>query len=201
MLSVAADHFESQLPQAKPCCMSTLAANGHHIDTRTLFSLVRVGSQRYTVEPATPEHVYTLAANLRPADEAEILGAGHSIKKSLWRGYRNSILCKSAIIDGEVAAMWGLCLNMRPGVSLLSDLGVPWLLTTAAVERLPLSFVKVAKVELAAMKALRPRLENHVAASYAQAIKFLRLIGFTVEAPAAGATGALYCRFHLGFDG
>jgi hypothetical protein len=145
-------------------------------------------------------HVYALAANLRPADEAEILGSGHGVKRSLWRAYRISISCKTAIIDGEVAAMWGLCLNMRPGLSLLSDLGVPWLHTAAAVERLPLSFVKVAKVELAAMRALRPRLENHVAASYAQAIKFLRMIGFTIEAPAAGATGMPCCRFHLGFD-
>ena len=144
----------------------------------------------YQIEPATVRHVYDLAANLRLADESEILGSGNGVKRSLWRAYRNSVLCKSAVIDGEVAAMWGLCLNMRPGLSLLSDLGVPWLHTTAAGERLPVSFVKVAKAELAAMKALRPRLENHVAASYAQAIKFLRLIGFTVEAPAAGATGS-----------
>jgi hypothetical protein len=178
-----------------------LAANGHAVDGHKLFFPPHVGSHRYTVEPATPEHVYDLAANLRPADEAEILGSGNSVKRSLWRAYRNSVMCKSAVIDGRVAAMWGLCLNMRPGLSLLSDLGVPWLHTTAAVEHLPVSFVKVAKAELAAMKTLRSRLENHVTADYAQAIKFLRLIGFTVEAPAAGATGVMYCRFHLGFDG
>ena len=177
-----------------------LAANGHTCELGGLRPPVTIGSHRYTIEPATARHVYELAARLRQADIAEILGSGNSVKRSLWRAYRNSIMCKAAIIDGEVAAMWGLCLSMRPGLSLLSDLGVPWLHTSAAVERLPLSFVKVAKAELAALKALRPRLENHVAASYAQAIKFLRLIGFTVETPAAGVTGVEYCRFHLGFD-
>ncbi len=186
--------------------MSNLAPNGHAQDFGRAFRSLpgpgqhHGGSQRYTIEPAIPAHVYDLVANLRPLDEAEILGSGNSVKRSLWRAYRNSVLCKSAIVDGKVAAMWGLCLNMRPGLSLLSDLGVPWLHTTAAVERLPVSFVKVAKVELAAMLALRRRLENHVAADYAQAIKFLRLIGFTVEAPAAGVTGVMYCRFHMGFD-
>jgi len=180
--------------------MSTLAANGHPIEVRHGSRLVPRSRQRYSIEPTLPHHLYDLAANLRPLDVAEILGSGNGVKRSLWRAYRNSVLCKCAIIEGDVAAIWGLCLNMRPGLSLLSDLVVPWLHTTAAVEKLPLSFVKVAKTELAAMLALRPRLENHVAAEYAQAIKFLRLIGFTVEPPASGVTGMLYCRFHLGFD-
>ncbi len=180
--------------------MSTLAANGSRFDLSLLRFHLHPGSQPYAIVQTAPEHIYDLAANLRHLDEQEILGSGNSVKRSLWRAYRNSVLCKSAIVDNKVAAMWGLCLNMRPGLSLLSDLGVPWLHTTAAVERLPVSFVKVAKAELAAMLALRPRLENHVAAEYVQAIKFLRLIGFTVEAPAAGVTGVMYCRFHLGFD-
>jgi hypothetical protein len=161
---------------------------------------MHAGGRSYTILPTEPRHLYELAANLRPADATEILGSGNSIKRSLWRAYRNSVLCKTAIIDGEVAAIWGLCVGMRPGVSLLSDLGVPWLHTSAAVEKLPLSFVKVAKAELAAMLTLRPRLENHVAADYAQAVKFLRLIGFTVEAPVKAESGMQYCRFHMGFD-
>lgn len=150
---------------------------------------------------AEVEHVYLLADKLRAGDIAEVRGGGHSAKKSLYRGFRHSILCKTAFVDGEIAAMWGLCVGLRPGVSPLSDVAVPWLLTSSAVERVPVSFLKVAKAELALMRANRRRLESFVAADYSQAVKLLRILGFTVEKPVpVGVGGALFSRFHLGFD-
>lgn len=154
-----------------------------------------------TVVPAEIGHVYALAAALRPRDAAEIAGVGISPKKALYRAFRNSVMCKTAFVDGEIAAMWGLCVGLRPGVSPLSDLGVPWLHTSAAVERIPVSFVKIAKAELALMCVNRRRLESFVAADYPQAVKLLRILGFTVEQPKPiGANGAPFCRFHVGFD-
>lgn len=155
----------------------------------------------YTIVPAQVEHVYALAATLRPRDAAEIAAGGHTAKKSLYRGFRNSLMCKTAFVGDDIAAMWGVCVGFRPGVSPLSDLGVPWLLTSAAVERIPVSFVKVARAELALMRANRRRLESFVAADYPQAIKLLRVLGFAVERPAPiGVDGAPFCRFHIGFD-
>lgn len=157
--------------------------------------------QPYEIVPAEVEHVYALAERLRPRDEKEIRDCGIKPRRALYRAFRNSVMCKTALIDGEVAAMWGLCVGLRPGVSPLSDLGVPWLHTAAAVERIPVSFVKVARAELALMRANRRRLESFVAADYGQAIKLLRVLGFTVERPMPiGANGAAFCRFHLGFD-
>jgi hypothetical protein len=66
------------------------------------------------------------------------------------------------------------CILRRQSMSPLSDLGVPWLLTSSAVERLPVSFVKVARAELVLMRANRRRLESFVASDYPQAIKLLR---------------------------
>jgi hypothetical protein len=155
----------------------------------------------YTIEPTTIPHIYELAETLRDQDRSEILNLGFGVKKALWRAYRNSIMCKTALVADKVAAVWGLGIGLRAGVSPLSDLGVPWLHTSAAIERVPVSFVRVAKAELAAMRKLRPRLESFVAADYAQAIKFLRLLGFAVEnSEPIGLNGARYCRFHMGFD-
>lgn len=155
----------------------------------------------YSIVPAEISHVYALAATLRPRDAAEIAGLGHSAKKSLYRGFRNSILCRTAFVGVDIAAMWGLCVSFGAGVSPLGDLGVPWLLTSPAVERVPVSFVKVARSELTLMRANRRRLESYVAADYVQAIRLLHVLGFTVERPApVGVNGAQFCRFHLGFD-
>jgi hypothetical protein len=155
----------------------------------------------YTIEPTEVGHIYQLAETLREQDRLEILNLGFGVKKALWRAYRNSIMCKTALVADKVAAIWGLGIGLRAGVSPLSDLGVPWLHTSVAIESVPFSFVRVAKVELAAMLKLRPRLESFVAADYAQAIKFLRILGFAVEKPeVVGLGGALYCRFHMGFD-
>jgi hypothetical protein len=155
----------------------------------------------YTIQPTEIAHIYALAESLREQDRLEILNLGFGVKKALWRAYRNSIMCKTALVADKVAAIWGLGIGLRAGVSPLSDLGVPWLHTSAAIESVPFSFVRVAKAELAAMRKLRPRLESFVAADYAQAIKFLRILGFAVEkAEPVGLNGALYCRFHVGFD-
>jgi hypothetical protein len=155
----------------------------------------------YTIVPAEISHVYALAKVLRPRDAKEIADVGISPKKALYRAFRNSVMCKTAFIGDDIAAMWGLCVGLRPGVSPLSDLGVPWLHTSGAVERIPVSFVKVAKAELALMRASRRRLESFVAADYPQAVKLLRVLGFTVERPEPiGVKGARFCRFHIGFD-
>lgn len=85
-------------------------------------------------------------------------------------------------------------------MSFLSDLGMTWLLTTPEVEKMPLAFVREAKGEVAAMLALKPRLENFVAVNYASAIKLLKLLGFKLDEPVPlGKSGELFSRFHLGF--
>lgn len=158
-------------------------------------------SQSFVIVPATVEHVYELAETLREADRREILNLGINVKKALWRGFRNSVMCRTALLDAKVAAIWGLGVGLRAGVSPLSDLGVPWLHTSAAIEVMPIAAVKLAKAEVAAMRAYRSRLESYVAADYAKAIRLIKLLGFAVEQPEpVGLGGALYCRFHVGFD-
>ncbi len=154
---------------------------------------------RYKIEPATREHVLAIGPLLREEDRAEIAGLGGNVRKALWRGFRNSIWCRVATVDGEIAAIWGLCVAGRAGIGPLSGKAVPWLLTTDAIERVPVAFVRHARREVAAMRRLYPSLENHVAADYRRAVKFLRLIGFAVDPPEpVGIGGAAFCRFHIG---
>lgn len=156
------------------------------------------GSHRYQVVDALAPHIYQLAPKLRAEDLAEIEGTGNTAKRSLWRGYRNSILCKTAFIDDEVAAMWGLCVGGAAGVTLLSDIGRPWLLTSAAVEQLPFAVVREARRAVRGMLISKPILENYVLSSYTRAVRMLRIIGFTVDEPVPlPPKGVLYSRFHM----
>ncbi len=156
----------------------------------------------YAIIPCQIEHIYALARNMRDADRREIENLGFGIKKALYRAFRNSVMCKAALIHGEVAAVWGLAVSLpyRQDLSPLSDLGVPWLHTSPLIEDIPVAFVKVAKRELAAMRHLRPKLESFVAWDYKEAVKFLHILGFVIDKPEPlGLNGSLYCRFHMGF--
>lgn len=157
-----------------------------------------VSRARIEIVPTALPYLRAMESDMRPADRCEIAGLGVTVRKALWRAYRNSPVCKTALVDGQVAAMWGVCVGLHAAY-LPNGAKVPWLHTTSMVEKLPVSFVKIAKTELAAMIALYPRLESYVAAEYAGAIGLLKLLGFTIDAPApVGANGEIYCRFWVG---
>lgn len=161
----------------------------------------RAGAVSYWIVPAQAEHLRQIAEGLREKDREEILRSGVSVNRALWRAYRNSILCKVAFIDGKIAAIWGLCVGLRNDVSLMSDLGVPWLHTTAAIEAAPRAFVVEALRELRAMRQLRPQMESYVDAEYGQARRLLQMLGFAVDQPQpVGINGSQFCRFHVGMN-
>jgi hypothetical protein len=129
------------------------------------------------VRPSTIADVYDLAAHLRAGDAAEVAALGMEPREALRRAFRDAVLRRSYFVDGELAAMSGLC------GALLSDIGEPYLLTTRAAERVPVAFVRCARAAVAEMLACRIRLEGHVDASYGRAIRLLEVLGFTLSEP------------------
>lgn len=128
-----------------------------------------------TVREATIADVYRVAANLRPADAAEVTGLGLDPKVAIRTSFRHAIFSRTALVDDEIAAIWGL------GGVMISNEGVPWLMTTPAAARVPVTFLKVGRAQLDEMLALRPLLRNVVAARYTQACRFLEVLGFVLE--------------------
>ena len=85
----------------------------------------------------------------------------------IWRSLKRSILpAKTAFVDGDIAAMWGL------GGTLLGDTGVPWILTAPAIEKVPLALVRESRKDIAEWLGFKRRLENLCAADYRAAIRF-----------------------------
>lgn len=148
---------------------------------------------RVEILPATLDHVRLLAGSLRAEDVRECLASGGRPFKLLWRSWRSSqLLRRSAFVDGEIAAMWGI------GGPWLSQTGIPWLLTAPAVERIPLRFLRECRSGMAEMLVFYPRLSNYVHADYTRSIRFLALLGFEVGEPQPhGPHGELFCAVTL----
>ena len=144
------------------------------------------------VRPSVVADVYALAASLRDGDREEVESLGVDVRVGIRQSFRNAILRRTYLVDGEVAAMSGLC-----GV-MLGDIGEPYLMTAAAAERVPLAFVKHAKAAVAEMLQHKRRLEGHVAAKYIKACRLLEVLGFTLGEPLpTGPNGALFRKYTM----
>ena len=81
---------------------------------------------KYSIVPAKLRHVFELAPKMSEADRDEIWAAGHlSPKQALLESIRSSNNAQAGLINGRVVCMFGV-----GEVSLLSTVGVPWLLTS-----------------------------------------------------------------------
>lgn len=121
-----------------------------------------------------PVHIGEISTNLRAADLAEVIAAGVTPQAAIWKSYRGSHRRRVAYVGGKIAAVWG-CSG-----SLLSEVGIPWLLTSPAIEGAKMAFVRECERERDEMLALHPVLLNYVDARYTKAIGLLRLLGFTI---------------------
>lgn len=146
-----------------------------------------------TIVDARPEHVAALKGNLRSEDANEILRFGMSIQHALWRSYKNSVYRKTALVDGEIAAMWGAC-----GV-LLGNKAQVWLMTTPDVYKVfPLKFARIYQQEAHKMLHMFPLLENYALAEYDAAIRLLDICGFSIGEPESmGENQAMHRKFWI----
>lgn len=136
-----------------------------------------LSANRCEVRPSIISDVYLLSDNVRTNDRNEVEALGTKVKNGLRTSFRHAILRKTYFVDGEIAAMSGLC------GAMLGDIGEPYLLTTPTVERVPVVFVKQARLAIAEMMQHKLRLEGYVDAKYLKACRLLEVVGFTVGKP------------------
>lgn len=143
------------------------------------------------VVPSTLVHARKLATNIRPKDQDEARALGMAPHKGLFYAYRHSLLRRTALVRGSVAAMWGV--SGTP----LGIVGRPYLVTGKLCDTVhPVAFAKVYIKELKGMRALFPVLENYVHSDYDGAVSMLELAGFTLSEP-IDINGALFRRFSM----
>lgn len=117
------------------------------------------------------------ALALRPMDRAEIEGRGFKPRHVLSQLHRQSSMKRAALLDGQVAAVWGA---YGP---LMADECYPWLFTTPLVERHKLEFFRETLRQVNEMLLSRRRLSTYVLSSYVQSVRFFALMGFKTGEP------------------
>lgn len=125
------------------------------------------------VKVSVLDDVEKLSKTIRVKDRKEAEALGMSAEKALYLTFKHGLLRRTAFIDGEVAAMWGV--TGTP----FSLVGIPYLVTGELSEKItPLEFCRIYKKEVEVMNGLFPILENYVDASYTEAVRLLKITGF-----------------------
>lgn len=126
------------------------------------------------VRQSIQDDVDYLCDNLRPEDRQEVLASHGSTREALQVGFDESEECWTIIVKdtGEIAGMYGLA-------RYDDTLGVPWLLTSPAIKKIWLPFLRGSRKWVEEANNKYPLLTNAVDADYTVAINWLRFVGFT----------------------
>lgn len=138
-----------------------------------------------------------LIANMRELDRAELRAtSSRAFHEQLGLSLRWSISPGAAFSPkGEL-----LCLFGAAPVNMMGDTAVPWLIGTNALGRYARALKEGAAGYLGAIQQQYPRLWNYVDARNLPSIRWLKRMGFVIEAPEAfGHEGLPFHPFHKGF--
>lgn len=132
------------------------------------------------IHPGTATTTLELATLLHPADAAELAAAGQHV---------------GAVLEGVqmLELRQGEDLVCAFGVQPGDGYGIPWMLCTDAVDRVPRrAMAQVSREVVDGWKASHDMLMNLVHARNLRAIRFVQWLGFTVEDEPVGPGGEFF---------
>lgn len=126
------------------------------------------------VRQSTQEDIDYLCNNLRPEDREEVIASHGSTKEALQLGFDISEECVTFIVTetNEIAGIYGVAKQC-------DTVGNIWLLSTPAIKKVSLPFLKQSKKVTKELNKKYKILTNAVDAEYTTAIKWLKFLGFT----------------------
>lgn len=128
-----------------------------------------------TIVDTAPYHLREMAQTMQADSANTAKKMGLTPLKALWSSYRQSLICKSAFIDGKLAAIWGI------SGSMFGEIGKPWLVLTPETQQHPMRVAFRYKKEINKMLNMFPILEEWVPETNEKSIKMLELMGFKVS--------------------
>lgn len=126
----------------------------------------------YNVIAASVRHLKPLSQQLRPAACVTLQAFGLNPRRALQRAFFGSSYCRTAMMEGRPAAMWG-----THGTAL-SDHALVWLALGEEVAKYPLAIVRLARAELLVMRDKAGPLYATIASEDSRAAVFARTLGF-----------------------
>lgn len=130
------------------------------------------------VRDIAPGDVDELIFSLRETDRQEILAYSDDIPMIVNMSIAHSKWAKVVTVDGKIACIFGLG---QP--SLLSDMGMPWLLGTPVMNKHRRSVIAYGKYYIPKMLEEFPHLWNIVHVDNKRSIRWLKSLGFTISDP------------------
>lgn len=147
-----------------------------------------------SVRQMLEQDIEDIAADARQADLDEIEeGCGVAIREALLLGWHSSV-APMVIAWGDVPLAAFGEVSHSPGAGI----GLPWLVSTNAIEKHARPFLRICKPLVQQMLERHIQLINFVDARNLAAIRWLEWLGFTMEEAAPyGPHGLPFRKFHL----
>lgn len=141
---------------------------------------------------ATLAHVQELGKNMNAEDVAELKALGLKPHRALWRGWKVSTIRKALIVDGEVAAIWGVV------GGFMGTTGIAWLLTGPKFRQIPpIRLARLYQNEVRKLLETYQVIENLVDCGYIGAVRMLKIAGFSFDDPMpVGKFKSSFMRFY-----
>ncbi len=127
----------------------------------------------YQIVPASILHVKPMVARIRTASYIGLQAFGLNPRQALHRVFIKSFYSRTAIIDGQPVAMWGVA------GTILGDCGEPWLVLSQQVTDMPVAIVREARHELKSMMNERETLVVNMIPDDDEALRFALHLGFS----------------------
>lgn len=146
------------------------------------------------VRPMIADDVETIATAVRAADRAEIEeGCGSPIESALALGLRASVAPLVICWNETPLAAFG-----EVSHSPCAGIGIPWLISTTAIEQHARPFLRACRPLLGQMLARHSTLVNYVDDRNTAAIRWLEWLGFEMSSPSPyGPKRLLFRKFQL----
>ena len=149
------------------------------------------------VRPMVEANIEVIAASARQADRDEIVeGCGQTVAGALSYGLRASVAAHVICWGDTPLAAFGDVSH-----SPCAGIGIPWLVSTHAIEQHARPFLRACRPLLNLMLVRHPTLVNYVDARNTAAIRWLEWLGFTMSSPVPyGPNQLLFRQFHMNQD-
>lgn len=140
-------------------------------------------------------HGAHVANNIRMSDRREIY---YLSTLAPWAAIKSTAALRVAgwacLLDGKPVCIFGV--NRK---TMISDIGVPWLLGTDGLDAYGVLLAMQSRVYIDRMAECFPLLENFALAENRSTLRYLKWLGFAMDDPApAGPFGASFVRFYRG---
>lgn len=135
-----------------------------------------------TISPAKPGAAEELQRDMHPDDLAEIRAAGITLDLGV------GLECQELRIDGQLVCLFGLAGHPND-----AGAGIPWMLCTTALSRVPRRWMADnARRIVNGWRAERSLLINMVHRRNRRAVRFVEWLGFDVDREPTGPRGEFW---------